>query len=115
MRTAQGKTSQNAKIALVKGFRDNICIFLKTFFTADLRDVNSNCKTKIRELNVCKSELSKLSSLVEDKLQMMEATKDSASNAKQRSDDLENDLKKAKSDIDRFSSSLGRCPLDIYP
>jgi len=80
---------------------------------ADLRDVNSNCKTKIRELNVCKSELSKLSSLVEDKLQMMEATKDSASNAKQRSDDLENDLKKAKSDIDRFSSSLEKKSRDV--
>merc|ERR1719232_518579 len=66
---------------------------------ADLRDVNSNCKTKIRELNVCKSELSKLSSLVEDKLQMIESSKD----AKQRSDDLEDDLKNAKSEIDRFS------------
>lgn len=80
---------------------------------ADLRDVNSNCKTKIRELNVCKSELSKLSSLVEDKLQMIETSKDTASNAMQRSDDLENDLKNAKSEIDQFSASLEKKSRDV--
>merc|ERR1712079_920786 len=79
----------------------------------DLRDVNSNCKTKIRELNVCKTELSKLSSLVEEKLQMIETSKDSASSAIQRSDDLENDLKSAKSEIDRFSSSLEKKSRDV--
>lgn len=110
MQTARGKIIQNAKIVLVKRLRQNLHFLFYFFLTADLRDVNSNCKTKIRELNVCKSELSKLSSLVEDKLQMIETSKDTASNAMQRSDDLENDLKNAKSEIDQFSASLGRYP-----
>ena len=68
---------------------------------ADLKNVNSKCQTKIRELNVCKAELGKLSSLVEEKLDQIQA-------GKQSKDDLEKDLKKARSDIDSFVSSLGK-------
>ena len=63
--------------------------------------MNSKCQTKIRELNVCKAELGKLSSLVEEKLDQIQA-------GKQSKNDLEKDLKKARSDIDSFVSSLGK-------
>ena len=77
--------------------------------SADLENVNSNCKSKIRELNVCKTELTKLSSLVEEKLAVIADSRETATDAEQRSSDLERDLQQAKTEIDRFSSSLGRC------
>ena len=78
-------------------------------YSADLENVNSNCKSKIRELNVCKTELTKLSSLVEEKLAVIADSRETATDAEQRSSDLERDLQQAKTEIDRFSSSLGRC------
>ena len=78
------------------------------FILDDLENVNSNCKAKIRELNVCKSELGKLSSLVEDKLKMIEESQNSETDVKQKNKKLENDLKKAKSEIDNFTTSLGK-------
>ena len=82
---------------------------LSYLYSADLENVNSNCKSKIRELNVCKTELTKLSSLVEEKLAVIADSRETATDAEQRSSVLERDLQQAKTEIDRFSSSLGRC------
>ena len=38
------------------------------FCLVDLESVNTNCKKKIGELNVCKSEISNLSKIVEERL-----------------------------------------------
>merc|ERR1719310_162758 len=79
----------------------------------DLKDVNSQCKTKIKELNLCKGELSKLTTLVEEKLKTIQASEKTASSAKQRSNILEKDLKDAKNKIDGFVTNLDKKSRDI--
>ena len=78
------------------------------YISDDLKDVNSQCKTKIKELNLCKGELSKLTTLVEEKLKTIQASEKTASSAKQRSNILEKDLKDAKNKIDGFVTNLGK-------
>lgn len=79
----------------------------------DLKDVNSQCKTKIKELNLCKGELSKLSTLIEEKLQTIQVSEKTASSAKQRSNILEKDLEEAKNKIDGFVTNLDKKSRDI--
>ena len=52
-------------------------------------------------MNLCKGELSKLSTLIEEKLQTIQVSEKTASSAKQRSNILEKDLEEAKNKIDR--------------
>jgi len=72
----------------------------------DLESVNSNCKTKIGELNVCKNEISKLSKIVEERLVQVEASKEDATSFKRRNDLLEKDLKLATDELDSFTSHM---------
>ena len=59
-------------------------------------------------MNVCKSELSTLSSLVEEKLQLVQESKKSETNVKKKNSQLAEDLKKAKSELNNFTSNLGK-------
>jgi len=71
-----------------------------------LESVNANCKTKIGELNVCKSEISNLSKIVEERLAQVKASKEDVSTFKGRNDLLEKDLQLAKEELDNFTSNM---------
>ena len=71
-----------------------------TFSLVDLESVNTNCKKKIGELNVCKSEISNLSKIVEERLEQVKASKEDVTTFKGRNDLLERDLQLAKEELD---------------
>ena len=77
------------------------------FSLVDLESVNTNCKKKIGELNVCKSEISNLSKIVEERLEQVKASKEDVSTFKGRNDLLEKDLQLAKEELDNFTSNMG--------
>jgi len=72
----------------------------------DLESVNTNCKKKIGELNVCKSEISNLSKIVEERLDQVKASKEDVTSFKGRNDLLEKDLQLAKEELDNFTSNM---------
>ena len=59
-------------------------------------------------MNVCKAELTKLSSLLEEKLQLVQESQKSEKNVKKKNSQLKEDLKKAKSELNSFTSNLGK-------
>ena len=77
------------------------------FCLVDLESVNTNCKKKIGELNVCKSEISNLSKIVEERLDQVKASKEDVTSFKGRNDLLEKDLQLAKEELDNFTSNMG--------
>lgn len=84
-----------------------------TFSLVDLESVNTNCKKKIGELNVCKSEISNLSKIVEERLEQVKASKEDVTTFKGRNDLLERDLQLAKEELDNFTSKMGLYPKTI--
>ena len=74
----------------------------------DLESVNSNCKSKISELNVCKREISKLSEIVEERLNQVKASQDDVFAFKERSQTLEKDLELAKNELNNFTSNMSQ-------
>ena len=74
----------------------------------DLESVNSNCKSKIGELNVCKREISKLSEIVEERLNQVKASEDDLFTFKKRSQTLEKDLKLAQDELNDFTSNMSK-------
>ena len=77
------------------------------FSLVDLESVNTNCKKKIGELNVCKSEISNLSKIVEERLEQVKASKEDVTTFKGRNNLLEKDLQLAKEELDNFTSNMG--------
>ena len=77
------------------------------FCLDDLESVNTNCKKKIGELNVCKSEISNLSKIVEERLEQVKASKEDVTTFKGRNNLLEKDLQLAKEELDNFTSNMG--------
>ena len=77
------------------------------FCLVDLESVNTNCKKKIGELNVCKSEISNLSKIVEERLAQVKASKEDVTTFKGRNEILEKDLQVAREELDNFTSNMG--------
>jgi len=73
---------------------------------SNLESVNSNCKAKIGELNICKSEISKLAKIVEDRLSQVKTKNDDIVTFREKNDILEQNLKEAKEELELFNSSL---------
>jgi len=73
-----------------------------------LQKVNSNCKAKIGELNICKSEISKLAKIVEDRLSQVKSKNDDIVTFREKNDILEENLKEAKEELELFNSSLDK-------
>jgi len=71
-----------------------------------LETANNNCIATEKEMNVCKAELTKLSSLLEEKLQLVQESQKSEKNVKKKNSQLKEDLKKAKSELNSFTSNL---------
>ena len=85
--------------------------FIRRFYSVisvDLESVNSNCKSKIGELNVCKREISKLSEIVEERLNQVKASEDDLFTFKKRSQTLEKDLKLAQDELNDFTSNMSQ-------
>lgn len=79
----------------------------KTDFS-ELQTVNSNCKAKIGELNICKNEISKLAKIVEDRLSQVKSKNDDIVSFREKNDILEQNLKEAKEELELFNSSLDK-------
>eukprot|EP00090_Calanus_glacialis_P031584 TRINITY_DN5244_c0_g1_i2.p1 TRINITY_DN5244_c0_g1~~TRINITY_DN5244_c0_g1_i2.p1 ORF type:complete len:424 (-),score=136.06 TRINITY_DN5244_c0_g1_i2:92-1201(-) len=75
---------------------------------SDLQTVNSNCKAKIGELNICKSEISKLAKIVEGRLSQVKSKNDDIVTFREKNDMLEQSLKEAKEELELFNSSLDK-------
>jgi len=75
---------------------------------SDLQAVNSNCKAKIGELNVCKNEISKLAKIVEDRLTQVKSKNDDIVSFREKNDVLEQNLKEAKEELEVFNSNLDK-------
>merc|ERR550519_1259993 len=75
---------------------------------SNMQAVNSNCKAKIGELNVCKNEISKLAKIVEDRLTQVKSKNDDIVSFREKNDVLEQNLKEAKEELEVFNSNLDK-------
>lgn len=73
---------------------------------SEVEYVKSSCQAKMGELNVCKSEITKLATVVEERLTQVQAKDDDLVSFREKNSFLQQNLKDATRAIERFNTNL---------